>query len=98
MSIKPEHVIAFGALVVAGLAQVTLKPKAKKRIVISLLVVIAVIAVGVSFFRDKASPNITTHGKNSPAGIQTVTASGGSTVNQAGRDININYRVDPPHP
>src|SRR5947208_3626981 len=96
--IKPEHVISIGTLILAGVAQLALKPKQKRGIITIVLIGVGLMAFIVGLFRDeignaKNAPGITTYGNNSPVTIQQASPSGGSTVNQAGRDLTINNVV-----
>jgi hypothetical protein len=81
MHIQVSDVVSFGSLLLSVLAYV----KAKKKIVFWLLIVVFIGALCVSIFSrsESSSPQIT----------QSATASGSSTINQAGHDIVINQGV-----
>jgi len=77
MRIQVSDVVSFGSFVLAAFSYM----KVKRKIVFWLFIVISLVALSVSIFSRSES--------SSPQKNQSATASGGSTINQAGRDINI---------
>jgi hypothetical protein len=83
MHIKVSDIIAFGALVLTALTYMNVGRKP----VVWLLLIVGFVALAASILSR------TKHEKTAGTTMQSATASGNSTINQAGRDVIINEGV-----